>query len=49
MDYEKVKTKSKATSDETKAQLVETILSMLWKANVPQLQEVKTFVKVYIS
>lgn len=47
MDYENVK--SQTALDEGKTQLVEIILSMLWKADVSQLQEIKTFVQVYIS
>lgn len=47
MDNENVK--SQAALDEAKTQLVETILLMLWQANVTQLKEIKTFIKVYIS
>lgn len=49
MDNENVDSKSQATLGDVEMQLINTIYSMLFQTNLTRLQEIKTFVEVYIS
>lgn len=49
MGVESVKPEIQAACYETKSQLLESIITILMQASVTQLQEIKSFVRVYIS